>query len=95
METSLITTFASLSVILGLFVGVGTLSVIRGIFTFLVFMGLALSSYLDTIGVHMVFSYFLGQLIVMGSIYVLLRNMYPEVLVKVKQELGQGSGKCH
>lgn len=95
METSLITTFASLSVILGLFVGVGTLSVIRGIFTFLVFMGLALSAYLDTTGVHMVLSYFLGQIIVVGSIYVLLRNIYPEVLVKVKQELGQGSGKCH
>ena len=95
METPLISTFASLSIILGPLVGLGTLSFIRGVFTFLMFIGLALSAYLDTVGFHMVLSYVLGQLIVMGSIYLLLRNIYPEVLVKVKQELSQGTGKCH
>jgi hypothetical protein len=37
METSLISTFAGLSIVLGLLVGLGTLSVIRGVFTFLMF----------------------------------------------------------
>jgi hypothetical protein len=95
METSLISTFAGLSIFLGLLVGFGTLSVIRGVFTFLMFIGLALSAYLNTVGINMILSYFFGQLIVMGSVYILLRNRYPEVLVKVKQELKQGSGKCH
>jgi hypothetical protein len=95
METSLISTFAGLSIVLGLLVGFGTLSVIRGVFTFLMFIGLALSAYLNTVGVNMILSYFLGQLIIMGSTYILLRNVYPEVIVKVKQELQQGSGKCH
>jgi hypothetical protein len=40
METSLISTFAGLSIVLGLLVGFGTLSVIRGVFTFLMFIGL-------------------------------------------------------
>jgi hypothetical protein len=71
METSLISTFAGLSIFLGLLVGFGTLSVIRGVFTFLMFIGLALSAYLNTVGVNMILSYFLGQLIVMGSIYIL------------------------
>jgi hypothetical protein len=95
METSLISTFAGLSIFLGLLVGFGTLSVIRGVFTFLMFIGLALSAYLNTVGVNMILSYFLGQLIVMGSIYILLRNVYPEAIVKVKQEFQHGSGKCH
>jgi hypothetical protein len=59
------------------------------------FIGLALSAYLNTVGVNMILSYFLGQLIVMGSIYILLRNVYPEAIVKVKQEFQHGSGKCH
>jgi hypothetical protein len=95
METSLISTFAGLSIVLGFLVGLGTLSVVRGVFTFLMFIGLALSAYLNTVGVNMILSYFLGQLIIMGSTYILLRNVYPEVIVKVKQELQQGSGKCH
>ena len=95
METSLISVFAGLSIVFGLLTGIGTLSVIRGIFTFLVFMGLALSAFLDTVGVNMVISYFFGQLIVVGSTYILLRSLYPETLVKVKQEFSQGSGKCH
>jgi len=95
METSLISVFAGLSIVFGLLVGFGTLSVIRGVFTFLMFIGLALSAYLNTVGVNMILSYFFGQLIVMGSIYILLRSVYPEALVKVKQELQHSSGKCH
>jgi hypothetical protein len=95
METSLISVFAGLSIVFGLLAGFGTLSVIRGLFTFLMFMGLALSAFLDTVGVNMVLSYFFGQLIVVGSTYILLRSLYPATLVKVKQELSQGSGKCH
>ncbi|UCD91142.1 MAG: hypothetical protein JSW04_06885 [Desulfobacterales bacterium] len=95
METSLISTFTGLSIFLGLLVGFGTLSVIRGVFTFLMFIGLALSAYLNTAGVNMILSYFFGQFIVMGSIYVLLRSVYPDALLKVKQELQQVSGRCH
>jgi hypothetical protein len=65
METSLISTFAGLSIVLGLLVGLGTLSVIR------------------------------GQLIVMGSVYLLLRTVYPQTLLKVKLELQAGPTKCH
>lgn len=95
METSLISVFAGLSIVFGLLVGFGTLSIIRGVFTFLMFIGLALSAFLDSVGVNMVLSYFLGQLIVVGSIYILLRNFYPETLLKVKQEFSLSSGKCH
>jgi len=96
METSLISVFAGLSIVFGLLTGFGTLSVIRGVFTFLVFMGLALSAYLNTVGVNMVLSYFFGQIIVVGSTYILIRSLYPKTLVKVKQEFSQqGSGKCH
>jgi len=95
METSLISTFASLSVILGLLVGFGTLSVVRGIFTFLIFIGLTLSQLLGTVGVNEYVAYFLGQIIVMLPIYLALRGAYPEALVKVKQELQTGSGRCH
>ena len=95
METSLISTFAGLSIVLGLLVGLGTMSVIRGVFTFLMFIGLALSAYLNIVGVHMVLSYFLGQLIVMGSAFILLRTLYPQTLPRVKLELQAGSTKCH
>ena len=96
METSLISVFAGLSIVFGLLTGFGTLSVIRGVFTFLVFMGLALSAFLNTVGVNMVLSYFFGQIIVVGSTYILIRSLYPKTLVKVKQEFSQqGSGKCH
>ena len=96
METSLISVFAGLSIVFGLLAGFGTLSVIRGVFTFLMFIGLALSAFLDTVGVNMVLSYFFGQLIVVGSTYILIRSLYPKTLVKVKQEFSQqGSGKCH
>ena len=95
METSLISVFAGLSIIFGLLVGFGSLSVIRGVFTFLMFTGLALSAYLVTVGVNWVLSYFLGQLIVVGSTYILIRNFYPETLIKVRQEFSLSSGRCH
>ena len=95
METSLISVFAGLSIVFGLLVGFGTLSEISGVFTFLMFTGLALSAYLDSVGVNWVLSYFFGQLIVVGSTYILLRNFYPETIVKVKQEFSLSSGRCH
>lgn len=95
METSLTSVFSGLSIVLGLLVGFGTLSVIRGVFTFLMFIGLALSSILNTAGVNMIISYFLSQLIIMGSTYLLLKKIYPQSLVKVRKELQTGTGKCH
>ncbi|MGB6011394.1 MAG: hypothetical protein WBI57_09030 [Desulfobacterales bacterium] len=95
METSMISVFASLSIVLGILVGFGTLSVTREVFTFLMFIGLTLSAILNMVGVNMTFSYFLGQLIIMGSTYLLLRTMYPQTLAKVQKELQTGSGKCH
>jgi hypothetical protein len=95
METSLTSVFASLSIVLGLMVGFGTLSVVRGVFTFLMFIGLTLSAILNTAGVNMILSYFLGQLIIMGTSYLLLRTAYPEALVKVRNELQTGPSKCH
>lgn len=95
METSLTSVFAGLSIVLGLFVGFGTLSVVRGVFTFLMFIGLALSAILNTAGVNMILSYFLGQLIIMGTSYLLLKTMYPQALVKIGKELQTGTGKCH
>jgi len=95
METSLTSVFASLSIVLGLMVGFGTLSIVRGVFTFLMFMGLTLSAILNTAGFNMILSYFLGQLIIMGTSYLLLRTMYPQTLVIVRKELQTGTGKCH
>ena len=95
METSLISVFAGLSIVFGLLVGFGTLSIIRGVFTFLMFIGLSLSAILNTAGVNMILSYFLGQLIIMGTSYLLLRTMYPQALEKVRNELQTGIGKCH
>ena len=95
METSLMTTFASLSIILGLLVGFGTLSPVRGIFTFMIFMGLTLSQLLGALGVNEYGAYVLGQILIMFPAYLTLRSMYPETLVTVKQELSLGSGRCH
>jgi hypothetical protein len=95
METSLTSVFAGLSIVLGLLVGFGTLSVVRGVFTFLMFIGLTLSSILNTAGVNMILSYFLGQLIIMGTSYLLLKTIYPDALVKVRKEFQTGPGSCH
>ena len=95
METSLASIFASLSIVLGLMVGFGTLSIVRGIFTFLIFIGLTLSALLNTAGINMILSYFLGQLIIMGTSYLLFRAIYPAALVKVRKEFQTGPGSCH
>jgi hypothetical protein len=95
METSLITVFAGLSIVLGLMVGFGTLSIVRGVFTFLMFVGLSLSAFLNSIGVNTILSYFLGQLIIMGTSYLLLKTLYPDALVKVKKEFQTAPGSCH
>lgn len=95
METSLITVFAGLSIVLGLMVGFGTLSIVRGVFTFLMFIGLALSALLNTIGVNTILSYFLGQFIIMVTSYLLLKTLYPDALVKVKKEFQTGPDSCH
>lgn len=95
METSLTSVFAGLSIVLGLLVGFGTLSVVRGVFTFLMFIGLTLSAILNTAGVNMILSYFLGQLIIMGTSYLILKMMYPQTFEKVRKELQTMSGKCH
>lgn len=95
METTLISDFIILSVVSGLLIGLGTMSLIRGLFTFLVFNGLALSQFLNLLGVNEILSYFYGQIIVMGSTYLFLNNLYPETLVKAGQEFSLNSGKCH
>ncbi len=95
METTLISDFAILSVISGLLIGLGTMSLIRGLFTFLVFMGLALSQLFGLLGANEILSYFYGQIIVMGSTYLFLNNLYPETLVKAGQEFSLNSSKCH
>ena len=95
METSLISDFAILSIVMGLMVGLGTMSVIRGLFTFLVFIGLSLAQFLGVVGVNEILSYFLGQMIIMGSAYLFLRAAYPETLIKVAQEFKHDSAKCH
>lgn len=95
METSLTSDFAILSIVMGLMVGFGALSAIRGVFTFLVFAGFTLTQLLGALGVHEIVSFFLGQLIVMVPTYLFIKNVYPEILVKTKQEFQRGSGKCH
>ncbi|MEE8432225.1 MAG: hypothetical protein V3S16_13340 [Candidatus Desulfatibia sp.] len=95
METSLISDFAILSIVMGLMAGFGTLSAIRGVFTFLVFVGFTLTQLLGALRVHETVSFFLGQLIVMVPTYLFIKNVYPEILVKTKQEFQRGSSKCH
>lgn len=95
METTLITDFAILSIVMGFMVGLGTLSAIRGLFTFLVFIGLSLAQLLGMVGVNEIASYFFGQMIIMGSACFFLKTAYPETLVRVAQEIQHNSAKCH
>jgi hypothetical protein len=95
METSLISDFAILSIVMGLLIGLGTMSKIRGLFAFLIFMGLTLAQVLGVAGVNEILSYFLGQAIILGSTYLSLRAAHPETIVKVMQELKFRSSKCH
>ena len=75
METSLISDFAILSIVMGLLIGLGTMSKIRGLFTFLIFMGLTLAQVLGVLGVNEILSYFLGLAIIMGSTCLLLSQI--------------------
>lgn len=95
METTLISDFAILSIIMGLLIGLGTMSIIRGMVIFLIFIGLTLAQVLGVVGVNEILSYFLGQAIIIGLTYLLLRTAHPETIVKVMQELKFRSGKCH
>ncbi len=38
------------------------------------------------VGVREILSFFLGQIIVLGSTYIYLRMLHPEILAKVKKE---------
>jgi hypothetical protein len=95
METTLISDFAILSIVMGLLVGLGTMSIIRGLGIFLIFIGLTLAQVLGVVGVNEILSYFLGLAIIMGSTCLLLRAAHPETIVKVMQELKLCSSKCH
>jgi hypothetical protein len=64
----------------------GSLSVVRGIFTSLIFLGFAMTMLLMELGVDEILSFFLGQVIVVGSTYIYLRIVHPEILKEVKKE---------
>jgi hypothetical protein len=74
MDWSMILVFSGLSIFSGILVGLGTLSVVRGISTSLIFLGFAMIMLLMELGVNEILSLFLGQVIVVGSTYVLLEN---------------------
>jgi hypothetical protein len=74
MDWTMIMVFTGLSIFSGILVGLGTLSVVRGIFTSLIFLGFAMIMLLMELGVNEILSLFLGQVIVVGSTYVLLEN---------------------
>jgi hypothetical protein len=82
----MILVFSGLSIITGIIAGFGTLSIIRGLFIFLLFLGLAMTALLAELGVGEILSFFLGQVIVMGSTYIYLRMLHPEILIRVKKE---------
>ena len=86
MDWNMILVFSGLSVITGIIVGFGTLFIIRGLFTFLLFIGLAITALLAELGVNEILSFFLGQAIIMGSTYIYLRILHPEILTRVKKE---------
>ena len=96
MAGTMVWTFLGLAVIFGPLVGLGTQSFIRGLFLFLVFLGLALSALLTVVKVPEVASFFLGQITVMAATYVFLRLVRPGSLTRIKQEFSKGgSGACH
>ena len=86
MDWNMILVFSGLSVITGIIAGFGTLFIIRGLFTFLLFIGLAITALLAELGVNEILSFFLGQAIIMGSTYIYLRILHPEILTRVKKE---------
>ena len=86
MDWTMILVFSGLSIFSGILVGLGTLSVVRGIFTSLIFLGFAMTILLMELGVHEILSFFLGQIIVVGATYIYLRIMHPEILNELKKE---------
>jgi hypothetical protein len=96
MSGTMVWTFLGLAVIFGPLVGLGTRSFIRGLFMFLVFLGLVLSALLTVVKVPEVVSFFLGQIIVMAAACGFLKLVRPESLTRVKQEFSKdGGGSCH
>ena len=95
MDWTIILVFSGLAIITGIIAGFGTFSIIRGLFTSLLFLGLAVTVFLIELGVDEIFSFFLGQAIVMGSTYIYLRVLHPEILTKVKKEYTyDGPSRC-
>ena len=86
MDWTMVLTFSGLSIFSGVLVGLGTQSIIRGLFASLMFLGFAVTVLLVELGVDEILSFFLGQLIVVGSSYLYLRILHPEILTKVKKE---------
>ena len=86
MDWTMILVFSGLSIFSGVLVGLGTLSVVRATFTALIFLGFAVTMLLMELGVDEILSFFLGQIIVVGSTYIYLRVVYPEILNEVKKE---------
>lgn len=86
MDWTMILVFSGLSIFSGMLAGLGTLSVVRGIFTSLIFLGFAMTMLLMELGVNEILSFFLGQIIVVGSTYIYLRIVHPEILQKVEKE---------
>ena len=88
--------FLGLAAIFGPLVGLGTRSFIRGLFMFLVFLGLALSALLTVVRVPEAASFFLGQIFVMAAAYGFLKIVRPESLTSIKKEFSKGGGgACH
>ena len=97
MDWTIILAFTGLSIFSGLFAGIGTLSIVRGVFTSLIFLGFAMTILLVELGLNEILSFFLGQLIIVGSAYMYLRVMHPRILKKVKDEYmydGPSRGCC-
>ncbi len=86
MDWTMILVFSGLSISSGILVGLGTRSIIRGIVVSLLFLGFAMTLFLIELGVNEILSFFLGQIIVVGSTYLYLRIVHPVILNEVKKE---------
>ena len=86
MDGVMLLAFAGLSIFSGIIVGLATRSIVRGTFTSLMFLGFAMTVFLTELGVNDIFSFFLGQLLVVGSTYIFLRMVRPEMLARIKKE---------
>lgn len=87
MDWTMTLVFLGLSISMGTIAGLGTMSVIRGIFIALMFLGFAMTTLLIELGVNEIFSFFIGQTIIMGSTYVYIRMQHPVILTKIRKEL--------